>query len=262
MRRALSILSLISASISAQQPALDAAWLNREAGVEMLFRNPNPPVSRLVFTAVGTGELKGSKLIRYAITDSGLAQTGPYLLMTWDIGTKAPVVAIERVKIDEKGTLRCGDPKSDCPGGSPGSEVVVGLSGMMGQPRRFVLTGNDKKPIAMGEVVPFPAAGTDGQCSVEAVLLLPNAAATLILGRGFVPGEAVKFASSSPYGESVESNKIANQSGNVVTAVLPYVKGHDEGRTSVSLNGSRCRPNTTFKWGPYHEEPAEVVSGQ
>jgi hypothetical protein len=262
MRRALSILFLISASLSAQQPTLDAAWLNREAGVERVFRDPNPPVSKLVFTAVGVGELKGSKLIRYSITDSRLTQTGPYLLMTWDIGTKAPVIAIERVKVDEKGTLRCGNKKEDCPGGSPGSEVVVGLSGMIGQPRRFVLTGSDKRPIAMGEAIPFPAIGTDGQCSIEAVLLLPNAAATLIVGRGFVPGEPVKFASSSPYGESVESNKIASQSGDVVAAVLPFVKGHDEGRTSVTFIGSKCQPNTTFNWGSYHEEQAQPVPGQ
>jgi hypothetical protein len=262
MRRALSILFLISAPLSAQQPALDATWLNREAGVEMVFRDPNPAVSKLVFTAVGTGELKGSKLIRYSVTDVRLAHSGPYLLMTWDIGTKAPVIAIEGVLVDEKGALRCGDKKGDCPGGFAGSEVVVGLSGMVGQPRRFVLTGNDKKPIAMGEVVPFPAIGTDGQCSIEAVLLLPNAAATLIVGRGFVPGEPVKFASSSPYGESVESNKIASQSGDVVAAVLPFVKGHDEGRTSVTFIGSKCQPNTTFNWGSYHEEQAQPVPGQ
>jgi len=258
MRRALSILFLIS-PLSAQQPALDAAWLNREAGVEMVFRDPKPPVSKLVFTAVGTGELKGSKLIRYSVTDIRLAHSGPYLLMAWDIGTKAPVIAMERIVVDEKGALRCGDKKGDCPGGFAGSEVVVGVSGMLGQPRRFVLTGNDKKPIAMGEVVPFPAVGTDGQCSIEAVLLVPNASATLIVGRGFVPGEPVKFASSSPYGESVESNKNANQSRDVVTALLPFVKGHDEGSTSVAFNGSKCRPSTTFNWGSSHEEQAQLV---
>jgi len=106
----------------------------------------------------------------------------------------------------------------------------------------------------MGEVVSFPARGTDGRCSIEAVLLLPNGGATLILGRGFAPGEPVKFASASPYGESIESNKGADQSGDVMTVVLPFVKGHDEGKTSVTLNGSNCGPSTTFSWGYYREE--------
>ena len=49
--------------------------------------------------------------------------------------------------------------------------LSAGLSGMIGQPRRFILTGEDKLPIAMGEVVPFPASGNGGECSIEAVLL-------------------------------------------------------------------------------------------
>jgi len=145
MRQVLPILLLISSPLLAQQPPTDtAASLDRAVRVEMVFRDPTPLLSKLVFTPTGTGELKGSKLIRYSITDSGLAGSGPYLLMTWDIGTKAPIIALERVRIDEKGSLRCGDKKDDCPGASPGAEVVVGLSGMIGQPRRFVLTGRQK----------------------------------------------------------------------------------------------------------------------
>jgi hypothetical protein len=115
-----------------------------------------------------------------------------------------------------------------------------------------------KKPVAIGEVVPFPAIGTDKQCSTEAVLLFPNGAATLILGKGFGHGETVKFTSSSPYGEALQSSSNADDGGNVQRVVLPFVKGHDEGKTSVTFSGAKCRASATFNWGVYREERAET----
>jgi hypothetical protein len=130
---------------------------------------------------------------------------------------------------------------------------------MLGQPRRFVLTGSDNKPLAIGEVVPFPARGTDQGCSIEAVLMMPNGAATLVIGRGFAAGETVKFESHS-YDESVQSSHVANSDGQVVTAVLPFVKGHDEGHTAIALTGSKCHPSANFNWGVYREEPAVAAA--
>jgi hypothetical protein len=254
MRVALPILLILPLSLLAQQPSADTKeLLNRQAGVEMTFRNPRPPLAKLTFGLVGTAELSGRKLVRYSVAANGLAKGGPYILMSWDIGTKAPVISIQEVKVDNKGTIRCGDDAKDCPGAGPGAALVVGLSGMIGQPRRFVLTGSDKKPVAMGEAVPFPASGSDQNCTIEAVLMLPNGAATLVIGRGFQPNEAVRFASSS-YDESIDSAKIADETGDVVTVVLPFVNGHDEGKTTVSMIGSRCRPSTAFSWGSYREE--------
>jgi hypothetical protein len=261
MYRAAVLLLLVSAPILAQDAEM-AEGLDREAGLEIAFRNPSPPTAKLSFSAVRDDELNGRKLIRYSISVSGLTQKGPYILMTWDIGTNAPIIDMQDVTVDEKGTLRCGDKKDDCPGATPGAALVVGLSGMIGQPRRFVLTTSDKAVLAIGEAVPFPALGTDSGCNIEVVLLHPNGSVMLVTGRGFSPGEAVKYTSSSPHGESLESNNTADQAGNVSILVLPFVKGHDDGTTSVTFTGSKCHPTTQFNWGAYREEMTRPALGQ
>lgn len=218
------------------------------------FRHPPASMARLDFTSTGTAEANGLKLIRYVVHVSGLPTAGPYFLMTWDIGTTAPQTAMSDLHIDGEGKLRCDD-KKGCQGSSPGAQVVIGLTGAPGQPRRFVLTGADKKPLAMGEVVPFPASGVDGSCSAEAVLLSPKGEAVLVLGGGFQSSEAVHLESSC-WSETVSSTRNADASGDYKTIVLPFVKGHDEGDTQITLNGTKCHPHTVFHWGSYQEVKA------
>ncbi len=257
MRLSLSILALCAVPLFAQQPPPDPAQeLSREAGLEMVFRNPLPPLAKLTFKAVETTEVKDRKLIRYSIAVSRLNKPGPYILMLWDIQNNAPVIAFQDVKLDASGTLRCPQKTKDCPGGGPNGQLVLGFTGMTGQPRRLVLAGSDKKPLAMGEVVPFPASGTDQACTIEAVLMRPDASAVYVIGRGFEPGEAVKFENSS-YDQSSNTDTTANGVGVVTTMLSPFVKGHDEGKTVITMTGSKCRPTTAFNWGAYREEQAD-----
>jgi hypothetical protein len=260
MRFTLSILALCAVPLLAQQPSPNPDQpdqeLNREAGLEMVFRSPLPPLAKLTFKAVETTEVKGRKLNRYSVATSRLTKPGPYILMLWDIQTNAPVIAFQDVKLDAKGTLRCAQKTKDCPGGGPNGELVLGFTGMAGQARRLVLAGADKKPLAMGEVVPFPASGTDQSCTIEAVLMRPDGSAVYVIGRGFEPDEAVKFESSS-FDQSSSSDKTANEVGVLTTMLSPFVKGHDEGKTVITMTGSKCRPTTAFNWGVYHEEQAD-----
>lgn len=229
--------------------------LNGEATVELTFRNPNPPMARLVLKEVETGTRAGLKTISYSASVAGLSQKRPYILMSWEIGTDAPIIAIEGVRLDESGTLRCGATK-DCPSGQAGDLLLLRVSGMIGQPRRFVLTGTDKKPFALGEAVPFPAVGKDNQCTVEAVILRPNASVVLLIGQGFVPGEEVKRLSTSS-GETAGGSSKADTNGGVFSLLLPFAKGYDHGQTSYTYEGSKCHPTTTFNWGSYREEQSD-----
>jgi hypothetical protein len=206
----------------------------------------------LVLKAVDTGLQGGHKTVSYSVSVSGLSPNKPYILMFWDIGGRAPLIALRGVRVDDNGTLRCG-PGKGCPMEHAGDALVLHVTGMLGQPRRFVLTGDDKKPLALGEAVPFPAIGKDNQCSVEAVLLRPNASAVLVIGQGFVPGEAVNDISSSR-GEVIPGSLRADENGRVLTVVLPFEKGYDDGQTTYTYQNSKCHPSTTFNWGSYHEE--------
>jgi hypothetical protein len=259
MRFTLSILALCAVPLLAQQPSPNPDQpeqeLNREAGLEMVFRNPLPPLAKLTFKMMETTEVKGRKLIRYSVATSRLTKPGPYTLMLWDIQTNAPVIAFQDVKLDANGTLRCTQKSKACPGGGPNGELVLGFTGMAGQARRLVLAGADKKPLAMGEVVPFPASGTDQSCTIEAVLMRPDGSSVYVIGSGFEPDEAVKFESSS-FDQSSNSDKTANGVGVITTMLSPFVKGHDEGKTVITMTGSKCHPTTAFNWGAYHEEQA------
>jgi len=253
--RVLPAVLLLISGLLGQEPKPDMQKLNGEAMVELTFRNPAPPMARLVLKEAETGTRDGLKTISYSASVSGLSQKRLYTLMSWEIGTDAPTIAIEGVRLDESGTLRCGAAK-DCPSGQAGDVLLLRVSGMIGQPRRFVLTGTDKKPVALGEAVPFPAVGKDHECTVEAVILRPNASVTLLIGQGFVPGEEVKRISSSR-GETAEGRSKADDNGRVLALDLPFVKGYEGGQTSYNYQGSKCRPSTTFNWGPYREEQSD-----
>ncbi len=214
-----------------------------------------PQRARLALKEVETGVRAGLKTVSYSVSVAGLSQKKSYILLSWDIGTEAPVVSLEGVRIDENGTLRCGD-KKDCPPGHEGDALILRVTGMIGQPRRFVLADSDKNLVAVGEAVPFPAIGRDNQCTAEAVILQPNASLVLMIGEGFEPGEEVKKVSVSN-GETVRGSAKADSDGRVLALILPFVKGYDHGQDSYTFQGSKCHPSTLFNWGPYHEERSD-----
>lgn len=216
----------------------------------MKFRAPSAEYTTLVLKPLGPSEVTGRKAVRYSFAAKGLTTAETYSLMTWDLGEKEPTVLIKGLKVDAKGTLRCGaDP---CEGGTAGADAIVTLTGMMGQPRRFVLS-DSKKAVAMGVVVPFPASGTDSGCTVEAILLSRNAEGVLIVAKGFGPNEKLDLMTTS-FGELSKTDAQAEANGTYMSMLLPYVEGHAEGSTTVSLIGEKCRPTTTFRWGAYKEE--------
>jgi hypothetical protein len=274
--RLILLLSLSMAVASAQQPpssppaqsysAQDSTGDSsreqkayRDVHLELSFRVP--PKGRLYFSPLGNGEAQEGKRKRYSVSAPGLASHGPYLLKTWEIGTPAPVVAVRRVMVDDSGVLRCDEQATDCPGAEGGSKLVVGVSGTPGQPRSFLLVGPDQLSVAMGEVVPFPVSGSDRGCSVEVALLAADGSAALVLGHGFQPDEQVKFASES-FEDKVKTTHQASQTGDVLTVLLPFVKGHDEGITTLSLAGAKCSPGAAFLWGKQHEVLADTVFGK
>ncbi len=233
-------------------PARGVQALNQLAAVEQGFRVPPAAVVRLEFSPLGTGAAEGRKFVRYRVLAKGLDRSRGYILLSWDIGSDSPEVRLEHVKVDEKDVIACGQ-KEGCPENGPDETVELALSGKRGQPRRFVLMGENHRAVALGEVIPFPAEGRDGACAVEAVMLEPMATAVLIVGRGFAPGEMVRDSTAS-YGEAHQGTKAADEKGETVSVILPFVAGHASGSTTVTLKGAHCAPRTSFTWGVYDEE--------
>jgi len=259
MRCALVLLMLF-APLLAQEPAQETAppapdeqeWLHKEVGLEQMFRHPPEPFMSLQFTHVDTVKVNGADKVRYSISAAGLKAGVHYSFMAWKLGDTAPQLMLSAVQVDKRGVLRCDPEAKDCPG-QPGSEVNVAVSDNPGQPSRFVIAGEDEQPVALGEIIPSPKVVADHDCSLETVLLRPDATIVLVVGTGFVAGEPIKVISTS-FDDHLATGGNANANGEYQSVILPFAKDHDRGETTVTMNSARCELSTEFHWETKPEE--------
>ena len=253
MRFFLPLLLLLS-PLLAQEAATsdDQEWLQKEVGLEQMFRTPPDKFLPLAFHRIDTLKLNGAERVRYSIRAAGLRPDKHYVFMAWELGSEAPKVMLPSVQVDAKGVLRCDSEATDCPGGA-GAQVNVAVSNNPGQPSRFVVADEEEQPLAIGEIIPEPSTVTDHACSLETVLLRPDGTIALLTGHGFDPGEDIKVIHTS-FDEHVANSGKASNKGDYQTVLLPFAKGHDAGETMVTMNSSGCELSTHFHWGAKKEE--------
>jgi hypothetical protein len=248
------LIALLAAPLLAQDaaPGDDQAWLQKEAGLEKMFRNPPEKFRPLSFHHIDTVTKDGVQKVRYSISAAGLDPGTPYVLMAWALGAETPQVLLPAVQVDKKGVLRCGPEANDCPGGAD-AIINVAVSDTPGQPSRFLLADEDEEPLAIGEVIPTPSIVKDHGCGLESILLRSDATIVLVVGQGFDPGEDIKVISTS-FDEHIANSGKANATGEYQTVVLPIAKDHADGETMVTMNSSSCELSTHFHWGTKPEE--------
>lgn len=261
MRTSLAIILLFCGFLAAQdQPTPEQQeFMKKQVNLELTFRNPPDKWSKLTFNRGDSVVENGQNKIRYSINAPKLDPTKKYSLMPWPLGAKSPQVGLPAVEVDAAGLLHCAKERTDCPGGA-GSAVAVSVPDIPGMPTRFVVT-EDKTPVAMGEVIPTPIKGADQACTIDVTVLGPNAALTVVSAQGFTPGEALKFTSTT-YDDKVENSYTADAKGEFQTIDLPGAKGHDDGMTTVKVEGAKCKPSAQFHWGvqaPSTATPAPVT---
>ena len=252
MRLLLTVLFTVCAALGQepgpQSPAPDDhAWIQKEVGLEQMFRNPPAQFKALTFHRVDRIKVNGEEKVRYSISAAGLDPAVDYILMAWELGAAAPNAMLRGVRIGKDGVLHCGPKTANCPG-KGGSDVNVAVGDNSGQPSHFVVASEDEQPLALGEVIPSPNSVTDHGCTLDTVLLRTDATVTLVIGSGFMPGEAIQGVISSG-DEHVNIDGKANESGEYHTAVLPLSKESKSGDTVVSMHSSRCELTTEFHWG-------------
>lgn len=247
---------LLVAPLLAQDaaPSDDQEWLQKEAGLEKMFRNPPEKFRPLSFHRIDTVTKDGVQKVRYSISAAGLDSGTPYVLMAWALGSETPQVLLPAIQVDKKGVLRCGPEANDCPSGA-GAVINVAVGDTAGQPSRFLLADEDEQPLAIGEIIPTPSTVKDHGCSLESILLRSDATIVLVVGQGFNPGEDIKVISTS-FDEHVANAGKANADGGYQTVVLPIAKDHADGETMVTMNSSGCELSTHFHWGTKPQEPS------
>jgi hypothetical protein len=137
----------------------------------------------------------------------------------------------------------------------PDHPIVVMAQAAKGEPVVFILESQDGKHRAAAQAIPFPISAADKNCSVEAILLMPDAEAVLIRARGFKPGTAIHVAGDSA-GEKHETDLVADPEGKQSTILPPYKKGVKKGEMKMTFSSSDCHPTINFAWGKgtYHVE--------
>jgi hypothetical protein len=137
----------------------------------------------------------------------------------------------------------------------PDDPVDLLLMAAKGEPYRFRLSSKDGKYQAFASVIPFPIIGVDKSCSVEAILLLPDAEGVLVLAKGFKVFSSIQVKIDSA-GDEKSRNVPTDEAGKFSLVLMPYKKDMSQGVTTVALDSPDCHPSLKFTWGKgtYHVE--------
>ena len=195
-------------------------------------------------------------VIRYDLVTQGLPRDQHYTLVAWPLN--GGITPVEKgISLTEDGRLICtGKAKADCVPSSPDADPIIdlALTAAKGEPKRFGLISDDQKWKALTTLVSFPDVGTDGGCTLEALRITPEAEAMMIRGKGFPPSSVLPMTSDSA-GDMVSGTWQVNDKGELVSLVIPGVRGKTEGQTTVRVKAPECAPQVIFRWGKGSSRP-------
>lgn len=196
-------------------------------------------------------------VIRYDLMTEGLPQDQHYTLVMWPLnGGIQPVKS--GISLTEDGRLICtGKTTADCSPNRPDADPIIDMSltSAKGEAKRFGLISEDQKTKALVSLVAFPNKGTDAGCTLEVLRVTPEAEALMIRGKGF-PANAELPMTSDSDGEVVSGLWHTTDKGDLVTLVMPAVRGKTSGQVTVRVKAPACTPQVSFPWGKgtYHPE--------
>jgi hypothetical protein len=244
--------TLTSAQQAPSNPADPAQIAAKMAGMTrewMDSKNTTPGIS-VDIRPVSRSNDGGHLTVQYHVFVTGAPKDQNYSLVTWPINAREPSVVIEGMSIGAEGVVvcagrsadQCGDPnKKDDP-------VEFTFLPVLGEVCRMAMVSADTKTKIFFAVVPDPIIGRDKSCSLEVVRLMPNFELALVRGKGFQPNEDLQLQSKS-YDEAHDNKVKADANGVYFTALLPFVKDKQNGKTNVQLKSGDCSPQVSFEWG-------------
>lgn len=199
---------------------------------------------------VGRDSMGGVTMVRYAVLIHGVSPDQLFSIYAWPVTKETAKRVMDGVSTAADGMVICGGRKKDQCGtpDKPDDGVILAFPAAVAEPIRLALIAADKSVTLMLGDVPLPLQAVEKGCSVEAIRLTPKWELVMVRGRGFKPNEPLHWTSDSA-GEHLQNELTANAQGEVVSAVLPYVKGKETGTTTVRIAGSACSPQVSFEWG-------------
>ena len=200
-------------------------------------------------------QVKGKLEVQYHIFVTGAPKDQTYTLIDWPPNLPDPSPSIAGLSIMDnglvvcagRGTDQCSHPDKPEKKDAPVKLVFYPLDGEI---YRLALVSQDQKAKIFFAVIPAPIQVTDNGCTLEVVSLRLKNELVLIRGRGFQPNESVVFQSKSDeQTQTPETPDKADANGEYQLPLAPFVRGKDRGATEIKLQGAKCAPTLTFKWG-------------
>jgi hypothetical protein len=155
---------------------------------------------------------------------------------------------MDGVTFDSSGVAICAETPNTCIGNKADDPIDLLSQPAAGEPLRFGVVSDDGNIKVFAKIVPVPLRGQDRGCTVEAVLLTPNASVLWIEGSGFVPSSDVKIDGNSE-GEHHAGTGKADSNGGYSFSVLPSKLGLDHGTIQIKLETPKCSPSVKVPWG-------------
>ena len=187
--------------------------------------------------------------VSYSIYVKGLPGDQLYTIVSWPVSKTSPFSAFKGVSIAPNGLVSCtGKLPGECTDASTKDQGVLQFTftPVKGEPFRIALINGDAKAAIV--IVPDPITAEDKGCTLHAVRLLPKFELAYFSGSGYPPNSDVSFKSQSYQEEHVVAEH-SDSAGIVRFAMMPFVKGHTNGTTTITATGTTCAPTLQFDWG-------------
>jgi hypothetical protein len=204
---------------------------------------------------ISRSQVKGKLEVQYHIFVTGAPKDQTYTLIDWPPNVPDPSPSIAGLSILDNGlvvcagraTDQCSHPDKPEKKDAPVKLVFYPLDGEI---YRLALVSKDQKAKIFFAVIPAPIQITDNGCTLEVISLRLKNAIVLIRGKGFQPNESLVFQSKSDeQTQTPEAPDKADANGEYQLPMAPFAKGQDRGATEIKLQGGKCAPTLTFKWG-------------
>jgi hypothetical protein len=186
--------------------------------------------------------------ISYQLHAQGAPKGKDYVLLSWTLGDAKPKRLMFGIRVDESGTAVCANAEGPCKDTPVNAPLVMKFQTVAGEPVRVGLLAADGSAKLLDEEIPTPLRVKDGACTLNAVLLAPNAEVVLFQGTGFGAAESLNVTSSFN-GKMWTDSKRADATGDFLVADLPKVDGARSGVVTVTAKGTSCSPSLTVPFG-------------
>ncbi len=233
---------LVALCAAQDQPPSDLspeglAKVNELVNVQKNLTKQNTPGAELRVVETDRAKSPYGTTVRYELFAKNLPADQKYLLGVLRIDQQLEMFPGEKT-FASSGQVMDG----------PDDPVIVLAQAAKGEPYRLQLASKDGKYKAFTSVVPFPISAKDKACSIEAILLQPDAVAVLLQGGGFPPKTIIHVDTDSE-GEKHSGDVRTNDEGEYSFLMMPYKKGVKKGEARVAVNSSDCHPELRFTWG-------------